>query len=265
VAAAGDISACDPPNCAAGRTASRVLAMDPAVVLTLGDSQYDVGALAEYRAEYTDTWGRFLGRTRPAPGNHEYMTPGARGYYRYFGKRAHRQHGGYYSFGVRRWHVLALNSNDGRCSIVACGPKSKQVQWLRHDLRASESRCQLAYFHHPPWASVSSGGNSKVRTMWRVLARDGTDIVLNGHDHNYERFAPRGAEGKANTGGVRQFIVGTGGVPLNNLSAPYAGLSRRHLDGYHGVLRLALGRTWYRYRFVSSGGRVLDEGGPIGC
>ena len=265
VVAAGDISACAPPSCAAGRTAGLVRRIDPELVLTLGDTQYDTGAPAEFAREYDKTWGTFKGRTRPAPGNHEYLTPGARGYYQYFGKRAHRRHSGYYSFGIRGWHMVALNSNDGLCNEVGCERGSKQLEWLQRDLRTHPRSCVLGYFHHPPWASSANGGNKHVRDMWQALARHHADIVLTGHNHNYERFAPRGPAGAANARGVRQFIVGTGGVPLNLLTPPYAGLSRRVIDDSHGVLRLALRPTSYRYTFVTPAGRVLDRGGPISC
>lgn len=265
VVAAGDISSCAPPGCAAARTARRVRAIDPALVLTLGDHQYSRGAPFEFAAEYDKTWGTFRGRTRPAVGNHEYLTSNARGYYRYFGKRAHRRHSGYYSFGARSWHLIALNSNDGKCTFVACGMGSKQIQWLRRDLRANRDRCEVAYFHHPPYASTNFGGNRHVRDMWQVLAGHDVEIVLNGHDHNYERYAPRGPAGGPKRNGVRQFIVGTGGVDLNRLTPPYRTMTQRVIDQHHGVLRLALRASSYKWAFVTASGRVLDRGGPISC
>ncbi len=265
VVAAGDISDCAPPRCPAARTAKRVRAMDPARVLTLGDNQYERGTRAEFSTEYDKTWGRFRGRTRPAPGNHEYLTDGAAGYLHYFGKRAHRGRDGYYSFTKRRWHVVALNSSDGACREVRCGPKSAQVRWLRRDLHGNRRRCTLAYWHHPSWSSGSHGDNTSVRAMWRVLARRGADVVLNGHDHSYERFAPRGADGSAAARGIRQFTVGTGGADLSPISKPYDRLSRKRIDHRNGVLRLALRPRSYNFWFVTAAGTVLDRGGPLRC
>lgn len=265
VVAAGDIADCAPPNCPPARTAGRVRAIAPAWVLTLGDNQYQRGTLAEFNAEYDKTWGRFARRTRPSPGNHEYLTKGADGYFDYFGKRAHRKHGGYYSQRAGGWQVVTLNSSDGDCTQVRCGPKSAQVRWLRRTLADSSRTCTLAYWHHPPWSSGMHGGNRAVRVIWRVLARNGADVVLNGHDHNYERFAPRGADGSADARGIRQFVVGTGGGGLRAVSKPYTRLSRKRIDHRYGVLRLALRPSSYGFRFVTAAGKVLDGGGPFGC
>jgi len=264
VVAAGDISDCAPPRCPAARTARRVEAIDPTRVLTVGDNQYERGAVREFVAAYGRTWGRFPRRTRPVPGNHEYLTAGARGYFRYFGRRAHRRSNGYYSFDVGAWHVVALNSSNG-CRTVRCGASSRQVNWLRRDLDRHAGRCVLAYWHHPPWSSGAHGGTPAVQPMWRVLARNGGDVVVNGHDHDYERFAPRGADGSAAARGMRQFVVGTGGAELRSFSSPHGRLSRKRIAHRNGVLRLALGRRSFGFRFVTAAGRVLDRGGPIGC
>lgn len=264
IAAAGDISSCGTVTCPAAATARLVRAIDPSLVLALGDTQYDRGTLPEFRAEYDNSWGSFRGRTRPVPGNHEYLTPRAAGYFSYFGEQAHPGNDGYYSFNARRWHFVALNSNDGLCRAVACGPGSRQLRWLKRDLRESQHTCEVAYFHHPPWSSTAAGGNRNVRPMFQALARHGADILLGGHDHNYERFARRGADGQKSRHGVRQFIVGTGGVPLNPLKE-LDSLSRHGIDRQHGVLRLALSRNSYRYQFVSTAGVVLDRGGPVSC
>ena len=266
VVAAGDISNCTGgADCATARTARVVRAIDPFRVLAIGDTQYSRGALSEYQAEYAKTWGQFKARTRPVPGNHEYLTPGASGYYNYFGKSAHRGHGGYYSYQIRRWHVVALNSSDGLCTNVPCGPGSKQLRWLKHDLHADNRSCVLAYWHHPPFSSGQPGGNRHVRPMWTALARNGADIVLNGHNHNYERFAPRNGVGRSAPNGVRQFIVGTGGTELRPRVGPWDRLSRERIGEHYGVLRLALRATSYKYSFVSATGAVLDSGGPISC
>ena len=199
------------------------------------------------------------------PGNHEYLRPGARGYFRYFGGRAGDPDRGYYSQDVGGWHLVALNSGNGRCRPVQCDRDSAQVRWLRRDLRRADSRCVLGYWHHPPWSGGQHGDNGRVRVLWRVLARHGADLVLNGHDHDYERFAPRGASGAAAPDGVRQFVVGTGGAELRPFGDPPGALVERRIAGRHGVLRLALGDSGYRWRYLTARGAVLDTGGPVGC
>ena len=265
VAAAGDISDCRPPDCTAARTASRVLQIDPDVALTLGDSQYESGSYQEFMAQYDRTWGRFKGRTRPSVGNHEYGTPDASGYFRYFGQNAGNPDKGYYSFNRKRWHLVALNTSDGSCRRVACGPESAQVRWLRRDLRQDERECVLAYWHHPPWSTGDHGDNGRVRTLWQVLARRGADVVLNGHDHSYERFARRGADGSASRTGVRQFVVGTGGRELYGFDRPPGALTKKRIGNRHGVLELLLRQNAYGWRFRSAAGPVQDSGGPVSC
>ena len=264
VAAAGDISQCAPPDCSAERVARRVLAIDPRLVLTLGDHQYPNGTLGQFRSQYAKTWGAFRGRTRPAPGNHEYHTPGARGYFAYFGRRAHPRHGGFYSFNVRGWHFQALNSSEG-CAEVRCSRPSVQGRWLRRDLRRTERSCRLAYWHHPPYSTGDHGSITSTRPMWRALARRGTDIVLNAHSHSYERFARRGADGTMAKRGVRQFVVGTGGAGLDRFVRPPTALDRKRISGRYGVLRLSLRQHAYSWRFVTAAGEVLDRGGPTRC
>ena len=265
VAAAGDISDCTPPDCAAARTAARVLSIDPDVALTLGDNQYESGTYEEFTEQYERTWGRFKGRTRPSVGNHEYETPGASGYFRYFDRLAGNPDKGYYSFNKRRWHLVALNTSDGPCGPVAYGPNSAQVRWLRRDLRRDDRKCILAYWHHPPWSTGYHGNHPRVRTMWQVLARRGADVVLTGHDHSYERFARRGAGGSASRNGVRQFVVGTGGRGLYGFDDPPSPLTQKRIGDRHGVLELLLRQTAYGWRFRSAAGPVLDSGGPVSC
>ncbi len=267
VVAAGDIARCAPPNCAAAAYGPPGAGQRPGASVDHGRQSVRARYAGRVQVAVREVLGsgRFRGRTRPTPGNHEYLTKDAGGYFRYFGKQAHRRHDGYYSFNVRGWHVVALNSSDGSCSQVRCGPRSAQVRWLRRDLDDHKRRCTLAYWHHPPWSSGEHGGYTTTRTMWRVLARGGGDVVLNGHDHNYERFAPRAANGSAAARGIRQFIVGAGGGGLRSITKPYASLSRKRIDHRYGVLRLALRPRSYNFRFISAGGRVLDRGGRFRC
>ncbi len=265
VAAAGDIADCAGAGCASARTARRVARIDADLVLTLGDNQYPRGGYRDFMAEYDRTWGRFRSLTSPVPGNHEYLRPAARGYFRYFGARAGGRDRGYYSQDVGSWHLVALNSGNGSCRPVRCGRDSAQVRWLRRDLRRADARCLLGYWHHPPWSGGQHGNNGRVRVLWRVLARHGADLVLNGHDHDYERFARRNASGAAAPDGVRQFVVGTGGAELRPFGAPPGALVERRIAGRHGVLRLALGDDSYRWRYLPGRGAALDAGGPVGC
>ena len=257
VVAAGDISPAALGEQA--RTARLVRKLAPTRVLALGDLQYPAGSLAGFRAFYDPTWGTFKARTKPAPGNHEYETPGARGYFEYFGKAARSAGRSYYSFDLGGWHLISLNSN------IAGGTGSAQAEWLRADLRRTSQRCVLAYWHHPRFSSgANHGGDTGVATFWRALYRQRADLVLSGHEHNYERFARQNPRGAADSRGIRQFIAGTGGAH----QYPFAGAHRNsqvRITGRYGVLRLTLHPRSYAWRFVAVGGNVLDRGGPVAC
>lgn len=264
VAAAGDI-ACDPDakgfdvrrTCAMAATSDLLLASDPDAVLALGDLQYTDGALHEFRGSYDPTWGRLRERTRPVPGNHEYATPGAAGYFDYFGAAAGNRSDGYYSFDLGSWHVVALNSNCGAAG--GCGPGSPQERWLRADLAAHPTACTLAFMHHPLYSSGSHGGTQSVRPLWAALQDAGAEVVLAGHDHNYERFAPQGPDGDARRDGLRQFVIGTGGAHLRDVGAARPHSEVRH-SASHGVLELALHPDRYTWAFRSTTGAVVDRG-----
>jgi hypothetical protein len=200
IAAAGDV-ACDPAGpsfhggkgvadaCHMDATAKLLLDLDPVVVLTLGDNQYENGTLAKFRRSYHLSWGRLKARTRPAPGNHDYETAGAAGYFDYFGAAAGHRSTGYYSFDVGAWHLIALNSE---CAHVGgCGKGSRQERWLRADLATHPTRCTLAYWHKPRFSSGMHGNDATYDALWQALYAAGADVVLVGHDHDYERFAPR--------------------------------------------------------------------------
>jgi hypothetical protein len=255
VAAAGDIS-CPGTPCAGQReTADLIARIDPTAVLTLGDNQYQKGTLADYRSSYGPTWGRFLERTRPVPGNHEYLTPGASGYFDYFGERAHEQPGGgWYSFNLGRWHLVAINSGPGSVS-------EEQLAWIRMDLAADDRRCELAYWHHPRWSSGTVHGSEQdLDPLWQLLFAQGVDLVLNGHSHHYERFAPLDPAGRPDPRrGIREFIVGTGGGGFHRVGDPETG-SERRIAETHGVLELTLDEETYVWRFLSPDGSVPDKG-----
>lgn len=254
VVAAGDIASEGDPGRGQRRTTTAIGRLRPTAVLPLGDTQYEDGLIGDYRSSYARTWGRFLHKTHPVPGNHEYRT-GARGYFRYFGKRAHRPHGGYYSFDLGRWHLIALNSSDGE------GPSFAQLAWLRRDLRRNRDRCELAYWHHPRFSSgVNHGSNRAMGSYWEILQAAGVDVVLNGHEHNYERFRPMLPSGRPSARGIRQFVAGTGGKGGDYpFSAHPMRTSQVRLNGL-GLLRMELRGASYAWRFVRPGGRVVDRG-----
>jgi hypothetical protein len=252
VAAAGDISCPGAPCDGQRRTAAEIRHLHVDAVLALGDLQYDRGALGDFRSSYDPTWGTFKRITHPAPGNHEYETQGATGYFRYFRKRAHPPLG-YYSLDLGAWHLDALNAN---CGLVDCG---REVSWLSRDLARSRSRCQLAYWHQPRWSSGPHGSDADVAPFWTALARAGADVVLNGHDHDYERFAKLGPDGRFSGRGIREFVVGTGGMSHYPFGPPVNG-SQVRIANHFGVLRLALDRRTYGWKFIGENGSLLDQG-----
>lgn len=241
------------------QTSDRVLAIDPTLALTLGDEQYPAGGLTDFRAFYNPTWGRFKAKTKPAPGNHEYLTAGAAGYFAYFGAAA-RPHGtSYYSFDVGGWHLIALDSN------IARGAGSAQERWLRADLAATSRRCVLAFWHHPRFSSgTHHGNNPTVASFWTDLYAAQADLVLNGHEHNYERFARQTSSGRASSHGIREFVVGTGGNGHYGFGTSRRNSQVRNSTSF-GVLKLTLHPSSYSWQFVSETAQVLDSGGPVTC
>jgi len=265
LAAVGDIA------CAAGQSgkpckqlASADLASSrhPAAVAVLGDSQYESAALTEYYGPgaYNETWGRFGPIVRPAPGNHEYAaSSSAVGYFAYFGSSAH---GGYYSYDLGAWHVISLNSdcNDSGCRDSLAGTTSSaQVGWLQADLAAHPGQCILAYWHHPRFSSGWVGNSPGVAPFWNALYAARADVVLNGHDHMYERFAPQDPSQHAVSDGIREFVAGTGGESLFPMGALQPNMQAAD-NGDFGVLFLTLHAGSYDWAFRSIGGTLLDAG-----
>ncbi len=263
VVAAGDIANCRTEGDEA--TAELVDGID-ATVLALGDEAYPRGAAANFEECYGPTWGRFKGRTKPVPGNHEYYTEGARGYFEYFGEAAGDPQEGYYSYEIGSWHVVALNSN---CEEVRCGPGSPQRRWLEEELAANDEdmRCTLAYMHHPRFSSGEKHGSTGggVEKLWEALYEAETDVVLSGHEHNYERFSPQDPQGRADfEGGIRQFVVGTGGGGEGLISEPIAN-SEVRTDDTDGVLKLILHPKSYEWEFVPVEGESFTDSGSAKC
>jgi acid phosphatase type 7 len=257
VLAAGDIARCTILGGAAAT--ARLLDRLPGTVLTLGDNAYESGTPREFETCYAPTWGRHLERTRPAPGNHDYQTRNAAGYFGYFGERAGPPGRGYYSFGLGTWHIISLNS------AIPVGPRSPQGRWLAEDLQAHAGDCVLAYFHIPAFSSGPHGSNLDMMDLWRQLVAGGADVALSGHDHHYERFAPLDARGRPDPVlGMRQFVVGTGGGGVYRIErvAPH---SEVRDNGSYGVLKLVLLPGRYEWAFVPVEGRSFTDSGTGTC
>ena len=246
---AGDIANCTE---GAARTAELLDRID-GTVFTTGDNAYPSGAWSEFQACYEPTWGRNRHRTRPTPGNHDYHTENGAPYYRYFGDRAGPAGLGYYSYTLGAWHVIALNSE------IEVGAGSRQEQWLRADLAANPARCTAVYWHRALYSSGPHGGDATMRDVWRTLHEHSVDLVIVGHDHLYERFAPQDATGRLDRArGIRQFVVGTGGASVYPVQAtrPNSELTASVL----GVLAFTLDADRYQWRFVSVDGSFHDQG-----
>ncbi len=256
---AGDITSCSQNNDAA---TARLLGRIPGTVFTLGDNVYPYGTAQKFRDCYRPTWGRYKKRTRPAVGNHDYDRTARTE--PYFGARAGTVGRGYYSYDRGRWHVVVLNSNCDR--IGGCGETSAQGRWLRNDLARNPSRCTLAYFHHPLYASGNGTATPQVRPFWNVLQRRGVDVILSGHAHRYERYAPMTPGGIRAANGIRQFVVGTGGEPggteVNREDAPNMQVVEPNA---FGVLRLGLRAGSYSWKFVPVAGETFSDNGSDRC
>ena len=200
---------------------------------------------------------------RPTPGNHDYTTSTAAAYYSYFGAAAGSSGKGYYSYDVGQWHVVALNSN---CSAVGgCNAGSAQETWLRADLAAHPNKCTLAYWHHPRFSSGYHGASTSVQPLWQALYDAGAELVLNGHDHDYERFAPQTPTGQADPArGIREFVVGTGGASERAFSATANNSEARNSSTF-GVLQLTLHPSSYEWRFVPVAGQSFTDSGSAPC
>jgi hypothetical protein len=257
---AGDIAGCDYRT---DRATARLLGKTPGTVFTLGDNAYPDGTSAQFRHCYDRTWGKYKKRTKPAAGNHEYYSSGAKPYFDYFGRRAGKPGKGYYAYDRGSWHIVVLNSNCARAG--GCGAHSPQGRWLRRNLRKHRARCTLAYFHHPLFSSGEHGNQTKTRPIWRALYRANADVVLNGHDHDYERFAPQRPDGTRNPRrGIREFVVGTGGAerrPFGTIQ-PHSQARNARTSG---VLKLKLRSRSYRWRVVPVAGGTFTDSGKDRC
>ncbi len=254
--AAGDIADCTWDG---DEKTAAVLDNIAGTVLTLGDTVYSDGTAAEFANCYDPSWGRHKARTRPVPGNHDYNTAGATGYYGYFGALAGDPAKGYYSYDVSGWHIIALNSE---ISITA---GSIEEQWLRADLAAHPTACTLAYWHRPRFSSGTTHGSSTtLAPLWQALYQYGADIVLSGHEHQYERFAKQNPSGVADPLGIREFVVGTGGFLYGTFTTPIPNSEVRNGET-NGVLKLTLHPTGYDWEFVPVAGQTFTDSGSDTC
>jgi hypothetical protein len=256
---AGDIAWCSNNG---DEATAKLLDTLPGRVFTAGDNVYEEGTASQYANCYDPTWGRHKARTRPSPGNHDYVTNGAAPYYAYFGSLAGPTDRGYYSYTLGSWHVVSLNSD------VSMAAGSAQYTWLQNDLAASTALCTLAYWHHPLFASGTQVGSSThSKQVWNLLYAAGADVVVAGHEHNYERFAPQTPAGVAKaTYGLREFVVGTGGKTLSNkVRSPRLPNSQVFNGTTWGVLVLRLGEGGYRWTFVPVAGRSFTDAGSTAC
>lgn len=250
--AVADVAACDSQG---DEATAALIDTIPGTIIIAGDIAYESGTAREFADCYDPSWGRHRSRTRPAPGNHEYASAGAKPYYDYFGANAGPPGRGYYSFDLGAWHVISLNSN------IDATAASEQAQWLRADLAASRSLCTLAYWHHPVFSSGLHGSDPKMRPLWQILHEAGADVVISGHDHHYERFAAQTATGVPDAArGLRAFIVGTGGRSHYPALFPQPN-SERRADTADGVLRMTLRSTDYTWEFIPTvRGSASDSG-----
>jgi hypothetical protein len=251
VIAAGDIGECGFGAMETGEILDRL----PGTLLALGDLAYMHGNAANFRECYEPAWGRHLSRTRPVPGNHEYETPGASSYFDYFGSQAGARGSGYYAFNAGPWRLIALNSE------ISMGNGSPQQTWLRSELETTRNPCTLAYWHRPLFTSGPNGSNPDTQPLWRTLTEFGVDVVVNGHEHMYERFSPQDANGRSSATGIRQFTVGTGGA---HLYAPLTAAPNSEIRARaYGILMLTLGGNGYQWEFVTNS--ALHESGSASC
>ena len=245
VLAAGDIANCESEG---DEQTADLLAANTGTILLLGDIAYPDGSDDDFEECFDPSWGAHKARIRPSPGNHEYHTDGAEGYFDYFGAAAGDPDEGWYSFDLGEWHIVSLNSNCDE--IGGCGASSAQGQWLAADLAANPSTCTLAYWHHPRFSSSTKhGSDDEYEDLWEILDEADADLVLVGHDHGYERFAPQDKDGNASANGIREFVVGTGGAERYDQGSAEPNSEMRD-DGSWGVLKLTLRAAGYDWQFL---------------
>jgi len=251
--AVGDIAGC--PEQYQDEVTAEMVAELPGTIALLGDVVYQDGARWEFRKCYDPSWGRVLSRSRPAPGNHEYRTDQAGPYYEYFGSLAGPSGKGYYTYKLGTWRIYSLNSERNI---------AEQTSWLTSQLAANPSKCILAYWHKPLYTSGRVPPTPEVRPLFDALYQAGAEVVLNGHQHNYERFAPQDADSNLMPRGTREFVVGTGGAQLEDFVTVAKNSKLRYVAG-HGVLRMNLSPGKYSWNFLPVPGAPPADSGYANC
>ncbi len=256
---AGDIASCG----GSGDSATAALIRNiPGTVFTAGDNVYPSGSTAQFAGCYDPSWGAFRLRTRPAAGNHDYETAAAAAYFSYFGTLAGNPRYGFYAYNRGTWRIYVLNSN---CwAVGGCAAGSPQERWLRNDLARFPHQCVLAYWHHPLFSSGPHGNNASVRPLWNDLYAAGAELVINGHDHDYERFAPQSPSGVATSRGIREIVVGTGGESHYSFATIRVNSQVRNATTY-GVLKLTLHAASYSWQFIPVAGSTFRDSGTTAC
>jgi acid phosphatase type 7 len=263
---AGDIASCKNP--AGAQATAKLIEQIPGTVFADGDLAYEKGSAEEFKDCYDPAWGRFKDRTKPALGNHEYVDPTASGYFQYWGTKAGLPGKGYYSYDLGDWHIVVLNTNCDAKDLGGCGAGSPQETWLKEDLAKHPRACMLGYGHH---ALFSSGVFKKhavhpeLKQLWEDLYAAHADLVLAGHEHSYERFAPQDPEGKADpANGIREIVAGTGGRSHDLLGFATPNSEVREWDTY-GVLKLTLSPGKYTWEFIPEEGKTFHDAGSGVC
>ncbi|GAA1612132.1 metallophosphoesterase family protein [Catellatospora bangladeshensis] len=258
---AGDIGSCQSDG---DEATAKLLDRIPGTVFTLGDNAYVAGTADQFQRCYEPYWGRHKDRTRPVIGNHDMRTDEGGPYYDYFGDSAGKKGKGWYSYELGGWQVVVLNST---CDLVDCEQDSEQAEWLRETLDASDAKCTVAMWHHPLFSSGwKHDADPRVKPFFEILYEHGVEVVLNGHNHNYERFAPQTPDGEFDRErGVRQFIVGTGGGGLNGFGKDVDPNSRARNADTFGVLKLTLYPDFYVWKFVGQPGSSFTDTGLTAC
>jgi acid phosphatase type 7 len=258
---AGDIADCS--DLSGAEATAKLLEKSPGTVVAIGDLAYPNGSKENFKC-YDKTWGRVKNRTRPAVGNHEFRSKDAGYYFEYFGKAAGDSRDGFYSYELGDWHIISLNSECAE--IGGCNRGSREESWLRADLAAHPKACTLAYFHKPLFSSGSRHGDAEeVKPLFEALYDANADVVLGGHDHDYERFAPQDPNGKADAArGIREFVVGTGGKSHRPFAYVRPNSEVRNNDTY-GVLKLTLYPNGYDWQFIPVAGKSFTDTGSGNC
>ena len=256
---AGDIASCDSSG---DEATADLLDGIAGTVFTAGDNAYDRGTAAEFADCYGPTWGRHRDRTLPVPGNHDYVTAGAAGYFGYFGPSAGDPAEGWYAIDLGAWRIYALNSD---CwAIGGCGAGSAQERWLRADLESNPHACVLAIWHHPLFSSGDHGSDPMTSALWQALDDAGAEVIVNGHDHDYERFGPQDVNGTADPGGIVEYVVGTGGGSHYAFGAPIANSLVRDGAAF-GVIRFDLDAGGWTSTFVPVSGATFTDSASGTC